>query len=119
MVRMPPLPVRQDDHPRARLSNHAGDLQPVLPRVLNAPVGNIERPPPAHAENLRRVCGFTGAIFSRAPRAHLALGQVKNARALPALRSLQQSAAAGLLYIVTMRGDGQDVQRLDVERLAV
>ncbi len=43
------------------------------------------------------------------------LRQVEDARALPALRGLQQSSAASLLYIVAVRGDGKNVQRLDVE----
>ncbi len=115
MIRMPPFPVGQDDYPRARLPNHGGDFQPVLLSVLHAPVRNVERPPPTHAKNLGCVIGFARAIFRRAPRPHFALRQVEDAGALPALRSLQQSSAAGLLYIVAVRGDGQDVQRLDVE----
>ena len=116
MIWMPPLPVGQNDHPRPRLPNHGGDLQPVLVGVLDAAVRNVERAPPTHAQNLGRVIGFARAIFRRAPRPHLALRQVEDARALAALRGLQQRAAAGLLYVVAVRGDGQDVQRLEVER---
>ncbi len=110
MIRMPPLPVRQNDHPRPRLPNHGGDLQPVLVGVLHAAVGNIERPPPTHAQNPGRVVGLARAIFRRAARPHLAPRQVEDARALSALRSLQQRTAAGLLHVVAVRGNGQDVQ---------
>ena len=116
MVRMPPLPVGQNDHPRPRLPNHASDFQSVLPSVLDPTVRDVERSPPDHAQNLRGIVGLAGAVFGRAARAHLALRQVENARALPALRGFQQRPAAGLLDIVAVRGNGQDVQRFGVGR---
>src|SRR5258708_7515024 len=100
MIRMPPLPIGKNDHPRPRLPNHAGPLQPVLPRVLHATVGEIESAPPTNPKNLCRVGGLARAILRRSASAHLALRQVEDASTLPALCRLQQCAAAGLFHIV-------------------
>src|SRR5262249_38721378 len=50
------------------------------------------------------------AILCRTTRTHLATSQIENARAIPVLCHLQQRAAAGLLHVVAMGGDGQDIQ---------
>jgi hypothetical protein len=50
-------------------------------------------------------------IFGSAARPHLALRQVENAGATSALCHFEQRSAAGLLNIVTMRGNGEDVER--------
>ena len=110
MIRMPPLPIRQNDHPRPRLTNHARHLQPVLPSILNATVRDVECPPPTHTQNLGSVGGFARAVFRRAARPHLTLRQVEDAGALPALRGFQERTAAGLLDVVAVRGDGQNVE---------
>ena len=110
MVGVPSLPVGQDDDARPRLPNHARDLQTVLPSILDAAVGKIQRPSPIDSQNLCRIIRFAGTIFRRAARAHFTLREVENARALPALRGFQQRAAAGLLDVVAVRGDGQHVQ---------
>ena len=111
MVRMPPLPVGQNNYARPRLANHARHLQPVLPRILYAAVGKIERPSPTDSQNLTSVVGLPGTIFCRAARSHFTLGQIQNARSLPALPGLKQRAAAGLLYVVPMSCDGQNIER--------
>ena len=53
--------------------------------------------------------GFAGAIFGAAARSHLALGQVENAGAVAALGHLEESASAGLFYVVAMRGQGEKI----------
>src|SRR5580700_7113570 len=103
---MAPLPVWQNNHSWSRLANHVCDPQPVLPGVLDAPVRNVEGPAPARAQNLRRIGCLARPIVGGPARPHLALRQVEDAGALPALRSFQQSAAASLLHVVAMRGDG-------------
>ena len=108
---MPPLPVRKNDHPRPRLPNHARHLQPVLPGILDAAVGKIERSSPTDAQNLCCVVGFAGTIFRCAARPHLSLRQVENARALPAPRRFQQRTSAGLLHVVAVSGNGKNVKR--------
>ncbi len=85
MIGMPPLPVRKNNHPRPRLPNYSRNFQPILPGVLDAPVRDVESPPPTHAKNLGRVVGFSGAVFSPAPRTHFALSQVENSGSLAAL----------------------------------
>ena len=112
MIGMAALPVGKNDHPRSCLANYCGQLYAVLPSVLDAAVWKVEGAPPTHAKNLGRVIRFAGAIFCRAPRSHLALRQVEDARALPALSGLQQRAATGLLHVVAVRGDREDIERL-------
>ena len=110
MIRMPSLPVRQNHHLRTCLANHAGDLQAVLPSVLDTAIGNVECPAPFHAQNVRRVRRFARPIFRGAACAHFPLGQIEDAGALSPLRRLQQRAAAGLLDVVTVCGDGKYVE---------
>ena len=52
----------------------------------------------------RTICGT-------AARAHFALRQIEDAGAMASLRHLEQRAAAGLLHIVAVRGDGQNIER--------
>src|SRR6266404_4027454 len=109
---MASFPVRQDYDPRASFSDCARDFQPVLPGVLYAAVGNVERSAPGAPQNLR--CGFSlsRSVISRAARTHLTLGQVEDAGALAALRHLQQRAATGLLDVITVGSDCQNVYRI-------
>src|SRR5690349_22581222 len=109
MIRMPPLPVRQNNHARLGLANHRSNFQPVLPCVLNAPVGNIECASPLHAENLRCIVRLTFAVVSRAARAHLPTREIENACFLPALCCLQQSSPTSLLYVIAVCGNCQNV----------
>src|SRR5882762_11913511 len=109
---MASFPVRQDQDPRASFSDYVRDFQPVLPGVLYAAVGNVERSAPGDPEN--PICGFSlsRSVFSRAARTHLTLGQVEDAGALAALRYLQQRAAAGLFDVITVGSDCQNVYRI-------
>src|ERR1019366_7690148 len=108
---MAALPVRQDDHARALLANDAGNLNAVGVVVLNPAIRDVERFAPRHLQNARCVGRFAGARFGRAARSKLALREVKDAGACALRRHLQQRAAAGLLYIVAMRGNGEHVKR--------
>jgi hypothetical protein len=110
MIRMPSLPVRQDDHPRTRLANHARHFEPILPSILDAAVWKIQRTSPTDAKDLGCVVCFPSAIICGTARAHLSLSQIENARSLPAPCGFQQSTAAGLFDVVTMRGDGKNVE---------
>ena len=56
----------------------------------------------------RRLGGFAFAFFRRAARAHFAPGEIENPGAMPARGHLQQRAAAGLLRVVAVGGNGQD-----------
>src|SRR5579862_3314870 len=103
------LPVRQDEHARAQLAYDAGDLQPVLVGVFHPAIRNVERPPPADSQDSRGLAGFARAVFDAAACAHFALREVEDGGAIAAPGHLQQRAAASLLHIVAMRGDGQDV----------
>ncbi len=70
------------------------------------PVRDVEGAAPLHRENLRRVSRLVRPVIRRAACAHFALGQIKNSRALPVLRSFEERAAAGLLDVVAVRGYG-------------
>src|SRR6516162_5142284 len=102
MVGMAPLPVGKDHHPRSLFTHDASDLQPVLPGVFYAPIGNVQSLAEVGLENPGCLGGFTGAILGCAARAHLAVGQIENPRELSAFRRLEQSSAAGLLHIIAV-----------------
>src|ERR1035437_871568 len=99
------LPIRKNQHARAQLTNDARNLEPVGEGVLDTPVGNVESLPPAHFQDARSLVSLTRPVFNAAARAHLALGQVKDSGAVPALRHLEQRAAASLFNVVAMCGD--------------
>ena len=111
VVWMPSLPVGKYHHSWPLLPQHAHHFQPVLPGVLDPPVGNVERLPPRRAQYFRRICRFARAIFGAAPRSHLALGQIEDSGAMAALRHLEQRAAAGLLYVVAVGSQGKNIER--------
>ena len=54
--------------------------------------------------------GLGGAVGSCAACAGLALGEIEDAGGPAAGVHGKQRATAGLLYVVTVRGDGEDVQ---------
>src|ERR1700722_16641780 len=112
MIRMPPFPVGQYYDPGPSFANDRGYLQAVLVSIFDTPIGNIERSPPTCFQNLRRIGSFAGAVVGAAPRPHLTLGQVEDSRALAMLRPFQQRAATGLLHVVAVRRDRQDVEGL-------
>src|SRR6185312_8520634 len=53
--------------------------------------------------------GFAGAVVGGAARAHLAAGEVEDGGAMPLLHRFEKRAAAGLLDVVAVRGDGEYV----------
>src|ERR1019366_1266122 len=103
------LPIGKNKHARAQLTNDTRDLDPVAKGVLDAAVRNIERSPPTDFQDARRLVGLTRPVFNAAAGAHLALREVEDGSAVSALCHLEQRAAAGLLDVVAMGGDGQDV----------
>lgn len=111
MIRMTRLPVGKYHDPRPRFAKHARYLEPVFPSVLDAAIWDVECLPPRSLQDSGCVAGFPRTVFRGAARAHLALCQIQNAGAMPALRHLEQSTATSLLHIVAMRGNGQNVER--------
>ena len=88
MIGMAALPKGKDHHSRSLLADDPRDLQPVLPGVLHASVGDIERVAPGDLQNLGRSLGFGGSLLGSAAGAHFPLGQVEDAGTVPGLRHL-------------------------------
>src|ERR1035438_2938583 len=109
MIGMTGLPIRKNQHAWAQLTNDTRDLDPVAKGVLDTPIRNIERSAPTDFQDARRLASLTCPVFNAAARAHLAPREVEDGSAVSALRHLEQRAAAGLLDVVAMRGNGQDV----------
>src|ERR1035438_10394762 len=109
MIGMTGLPIRKNQHAWAQLTNDTRDLDPVAKGVLDTPIRNIERSAPTDFEDTRCLVGLTRPVLNAAARAHLALREVEDGSAVSALRHLEQRAAASLLDVVAMRGNGQDV----------
>ena len=78
--------------------------------VLQARVREVQVAAPAEPHVPRRRFGFRHALLGRAARAHVAGRQIQHAGAVAPLRHADQRAAAGLLDIVGMRRDGQNVR---------
>src|SRR5664280_3093692 len=103
------LPIRKNEHARAQLTNDTRHLESIAEGVLDAAVGNVESLPPAHFQDAPSLVSLTRPVLDAAACAHLALREVKDCGAVSALRHLEQRAAAGLLDVVAMRGDSEDV----------
>ena len=111
MIRMPSFPVGKYYNSRPPLPEHARDLQSVLPRVFHSPIGDIESLPPRDAEYFRRIRGFAGTILGAASCSHFPLGEIEDSRAIAPLRHFEQRAPAGLLDVVAVGREGQNVER--------
>src|ERR1700730_1718826 len=107
---MAALPVGKNHDAWPRLANHPRNFEPVLPGVLDVPVRDVKRMPPACAQDLRRVGCFTRSVFACTAGTHLSLGEVKNPRALATLRHLQQRATTRLLYVIAVRSNRQNIE---------
>src|SRR5258708_4416101 len=103
MMGMASLPVRKDHHTRTRPANHSCNLQPVDPGVLNPAVRYVQSFAPGDAKKTRSFVGFAFAIGGRAACAHLTASEIEDSRMASSLRSVERSAATGLLNVITMR----------------
>src|SRR5207248_492741 len=74
--------IRQDEHAWPQRADNGGDHQPILPGVLYAAIGNIERAAPRNAQDARSFGGFAGAIGSRTARSHLATREIEDSGAV-------------------------------------
>src|ERR1700674_1801250 len=106
---MAALPVGKNQHPRTLLSKDADYLQTILPVVFDAAVGNIERVTPGNFQDARRFRRFARAVFGGAACPHFTLREVEDAGAVSALGHLEESAGAGLFYVIAVRGQGENV----------
>src|SRR5215471_14787911 len=107
---MPALPIGENHDARTLFTDHTGNLHPVLPGVLDAAVGNVQRVTEADLEDAGGVGGFTGAVLGGAPCAHFSLRQVEDSGAQPALRHFEQRTATRLLDVIAMGSNRQDIQ---------
>src|SRR5260370_31882305 len=106
---MTPLPVGKNQHARTLLAEYEDDLQSMLTGIFDAAVGNVESFAPGNVQDARRLRGFSRPVFGGAARSHFTLGEIEDAGAVSALGHLEQSSAAGLFYVVAMRGQGENV----------
>src|SRR5438270_9763513 len=106
---MTSLPIRKNHDSRAHLADYPRNFQPVLPGVFNSSIRNIKGLAPSDAENSGGFGSFGSSLFGGASRAHLTTSKVENARAAAKCGHLQQSSTTGLLHIVAMRGNGQNI----------
>src|ERR1017187_8675706 len=106
---MAPVPIRKNQHARAQLTNDARDLDPVAKGVLDATIRDVESPPPTDFQDARCLVCLPRPVVNAAARAHFALREVKDGGAASALGHLEQRTAAGLLNVVAMGGDGENV----------
>ena len=103
------LPVRKDDDAWPKTSEDSGDLQTVGLGVFDIAVRKVERLAMRNVENACGCLGFGASFVRGTPGAGLALGEVEDAGAPPAGVHGKQRAAAGLLDVVTVCGDSENV----------
>ena len=112
MVRVAPLPVGQDHHAGAKPAQHGGDLEAVFQGILHVAVRQIEGFAMGDAEDLRGGLGLGSSLGGGAAGAGLAAREIEDA-GTPAQGLLDQKrAAAGLLDVIAMCGDGKYVEAI-------
>src|SRR5437773_1810673 len=107
---MPAFPVGKDHNAGSRLPDHASYFQTIFPGVLHATIRNIEPLPPLDLQNLCRLLCFSGALFGAAPRSHLSLSQIKDARSMTEFCHLEQCPSTCLFHVIAMGCDGQNIK---------
>jgi hypothetical protein len=99
-------------HHARREVTYLGDYKtPRLIRVLKVSVGQPSIPPLTDPEDLRRTFGLLGAQLGTASTAAFPGCQIQYSGLITGVNGLEQGAGAGELDVVTMGGDGQDVDR--------
>jgi hypothetical protein len=109
MIGMAPFPIGKNQHARTLLTENTNHLQAILPGILDAAVRNIESLAPGNFQNARRFRGFAAAVVHSSARSHFALRQVEDTGAMSVLGHLEQSSGAGLLNIIAVRSQGENV----------
>src|SRR5579859_7439931 len=107
---MPALPIRKNNHSRALLAYDSRNLQSILPRIFHPAIGNIECLPKADLQDSSSFVCLASPVLGCATSAHISLREVQDSGAVALLRHLEQSAAAGLFYVVAMGGNGKNIQ---------
>src|SRR5262245_64320840 len=102
--------VRREDHLRPVATNHARDLHPVLERVLDAAVAEVEALAHVELQLLARLARLLGADLGRAP-AHVAGRHVDDPGRAAAVFQLAQHATGADLGVIGMWPEGEDVDR--------
>jgi hypothetical protein len=111
MVRMAGGPIGKNDDARTDAAQDGDNLKAILPGIFDAAIGDVEGFAPIHPQDARRFSGFDRTFVSGAARPPLSLGQVQNGGRDAKGAHAEQSAAAGLLHVVAMGGDGKNVSR--------
>src|SRR5437868_425985 len=114
VVGMTSFPVRKNYNARLRPADYSCDLQAIDPCVLDASIGNVECLTPSDTHKPSSFAGLAFTVRSRSARSHFATRQIEDPRTLALLRHLEQRAAAGLLHVVPVCGDGENIQLSDV-----
>jgi hypothetical protein len=111
VVGMAALPVGEDHDAGAEAAQDSGDLEAIFLGVLDVAVGEVEGFAMGDAEDGGGVGGFGSALGGGATGSGLSAGEIEDAGA-PAEGLLdQKGAAAGLLDVIAMCGDGKDIER--------
>ena len=116
---MAALPVWQNDDARAKAPDRIGHLQPVLERVFDVAIGQIERLAMCHAKDLRGCNRLRLSLHGRSARAGLTACEVDDPRAPAARLHGHQCSAAGLFHVVPVRRYGKNVTVVDALGTAV
>jgi hypothetical protein len=111
VVRVAALPVGQDDDAGAQAAENSCDLETVLVGVLDVAVRQVEGFAVGDVEDAGSGSSFGGTVCGSAAGAGFALREVENAGAPAASMHGKQSASAGLLDVIAVGGDGEDVDR--------
>ena len=103
------LPVREDDDAGAETADDGGDLQAGFEGVLERAIWKIEGFAVGDLEDCGGRVGFGLTLGGGAPSAGFTAGEIEDGGGEAQSLLDEEGAAAGLLYVISMGGDGENV----------
>src|SRR5262249_15446574 len=109
VVRVAPLPVRQDDRLGTCQTNFFSQSETVFVRGGQAGIAESHADPGAGTHHRTRGLRFFSAKLRCPPGCHLALCEVQNAHGVPLGGHFEECSRASQLHIVGMSGYSQNI----------
>jgi hypothetical protein len=116
VVGVPSHGERQDDDAGREMPDLRDHESPRCLVVLKVRVSQPGIPPFRHTQNLRGPVGFGGPQVRAAPRPRFTRGEIQYPGSIPRVLRLQQRAGTGELDVVSVSGDGEEVDGHDTDR---
>ncbi len=112
MIGMPRFPIRQDHDARPQVANLNSQAHAHADGIFQTRIGKTQIAAPGQTHRAGGGVRFLQTNLGRSAAAHVAGRKIQHAGAIALLGHADQRAAAGLLHIIGVSGDGENIERL-------